>query len=78
MTKKTRFINELFNLSADEKEKTISFFSKYPCYENLIDWNRRFWQYSDFQKILKIADNSRRHINRKAKCNPELLFKGYN
>jgi hypothetical protein len=78
MTKKARCIEELTSLSTIEKEKAISFFNKYPCYENRIDWNNKSLQYNDFEKVFIIAENSHNSIARKAKINPELLFEGYN
>jgi hypothetical protein len=65
-------------LTASEKETVIDFFSKYPVYENRIDWNSSELTYGDFEKVFLLADNSRSYIKRKSKTNPELLFKVYN
>ena len=78
MTKKARFIEKLVSLSVGEKEKILSFFSKYPCYENRIDWNIKSLQYSDFERVFKAAENSRGYINKEAKIDPKILFKKYN
>ena len=78
MTKKSRFIEKLTSLTDAEKENVITFFNKYPVYENQIDWNSKLLLYQDFEKVFLLADNSRSSIKQKAKANPELLFKGYN
>ena len=78
MTKKSRFIEKLTSLSDAEKEKVITFFNKYPVYENQIDWNNTMLLYQDFEKVFLLAENSRSRIKQRAKDNPELLFKGYN
>ena len=77
-TKKARFIERLNSLSAAQKEKTIAFFTKFPVYENSIEWNNKSLQYHDFEKVFKMADASHQSIKRKAKTNPEILFKNYN
>jgi len=78
MTKKARFIDKLTSLNVDEKEKVKTFFTKYPVYENRIDWNCKTLSFSDFEKIFIKAEASGKAIKRKAKNNPEVLFEGYN
>jgi len=68
----------LKSLSFKEKETVISFFNKYPVYENRIDWNNKSLSYCDFEKVFTIADSSRKNIKTESKTNPEILFKGYN
>jgi hypothetical protein len=78
ITKKSRFINSLDALSENEKERAISFFSKYPCYESYIDWNKKDLNYYDFEMVYTMGNNSSNNIKRKAKTNPVPLFEKYN
>ncbi|GHV86448.1 hypothetical protein AGMMS50230_20560 [Spirochaetia bacterium] len=78
MTRKTRFIKNLSFLSSDEKEKVISFFTKYPVYESRIDWNNKALAYQDFEKVFTLAENSRKNIRRKSDTNPLVLFEKHN
>jgi hypothetical protein len=55
-TKKARLIKQLNSLSAAEKEKVIAFFTKYPRYENRIDWNNKSLQYHDFERVFQAVD----------------------
>jgi hypothetical protein len=77
MTKKAKIINQLDTLSATQKETTIAFFSKYPVFENRIDWNIKALTYSDFEKVFLMVDESHKTQKTKIKENPELLFKGH-
>jgi len=78
MTKKTRLINKLDSLTAAEKETIINFFTKYPVYENRIDWNSKSLTYSDFEKVFLLADTSRNKIKQISKTEPGILFKDKN
>ena len=78
MTKKARFIEKLPSLSDAEKEAAVSFFTRYAVYESCIDWNNKSLTYRDFEKVFIKADASGKNIKRKAKNNPEVLFKKYN
>jgi hypothetical protein len=77
-TKKARFINNLYALSEGEKVKSISFFSKYPCYEAYIDWNNKNLQYKDFEKVFEVASKSSNALKRMEKQNPILALKRHN
>jgi hypothetical protein len=78
MTKKARLIKRQETLTAKEKETVIDFFSKYPTYENRIDWNSKTLKYGDFETVFSLANNSRRSIKKQSKSDPEVLLKGYN
>jgi hypothetical protein len=78
MTKKARLIEKLNALSAGEKREITGFFTKYPNYENHIDWNTTGLAYQDFEQVFALAENSSRSIKRKAKTDPRLLFEKYN
>jgi len=73
MTRKTRFINKLGSLSANEKNDIITFFSTNPVYESLIDWNNKNLKSQDFEEVFALSRLSRR--NRK---NSIEMFKNYN
>jgi len=77
MTRKARIINQLDSLSETEKSSVIEFFSKYPVYENQIDWNSNSLTYGDFKKVFKTATGSKNNIKRNSGSNPEALFKGH-
>jgi len=78
MTKKAALINRLNFLSAEEKDNVISFFNKYPVYENRIDWNSKTLKFKDFKKVFTMADTSKNKQKKEAKGNYKSLFKGYN
>ena len=77
-TKKARFVNQLNFLSEKEREEIIAFFSTYPVYESLIDWNNKSLSYNDFEKVFEKAKNSNRNRKLEMIIKPELLFEGYN
>jgi hypothetical protein len=74
-TKKSRFIHRLSTLTSIEKEKAIRFFTKYPIYENRIDWNNKDITSDHFEDIYQLAEQSRRNLKIKYKTDPSLLFK---
>ena len=78
MTKKARFIEQLTALSPAEKETAITFFSKYPVYENRINWNDKSLTYRDFENVFVKAGTSHKNLKRREKANPDILFKKYN
>ena len=76
-TKKSRFLKKL-DLSQDEKDIIVKFFTKYPQYEKCIDWNQiSRLSFQDFKNVFEIAEKSKKNIKRKAKENPTLLLEKY-
>jgi hypothetical protein len=80
MTKKARYIEKLDALSADEKKAAIDFFTKYPNYEEYIDWNNKALRYHDFEEVFALAGNPLRDIKQKpdpiplfGNCNCEII-----
>jgi len=59
--KKDHIIRKMPNLTSEQKEELINFFSRHPNYENRIDWNK--WKtltYEDFKDILGIESKTQR------------------
>jgi hypothetical protein len=73
MTKKTRLINKLNTLSAEEKKEIIAFFTVNPVFESRIDWNKKNLTFEDFKTVFALSRMSRR--NRK---NSIKMFNNYN
>jgi hypothetical protein len=50
--KKDHIIKRLKKLSSEEKDILIAHFKKYPHKENMIDWNNKKLEFSDFDEVL--------------------------
>ena len=77
-TRKRKLIDSLAALSIEEKQTVISFFSRHPNYENLIDWNNRNLTYGDFQAVFDRTCQSKAARKRQPREDVSALFEGQN
>ena len=73
MTKKSRFINKLAALSANDRNELIAFFTENPIFENLIDWNNRNLKRDDFNAVFALN-----RLSGKKRNNTINMFINYN
>lgn len=66
LEKKDHLINKL-NLTDDQKQEIIDFFSKHPNLENKIDWNRKELSYNDFKDLMTATQSTFRSKLKKVK-----------
>ena len=60
LEKKDHLIDQLYNLTPDQKKELKAFFAKKPNLENIVDWNNKSLVWSDFKEALATTKTERR------------------
>lgn len=67
LEKKDHIIKKLNNLTDEQKQSAIDFFSKHPNYENEIDWNRKDLSWKDFEDVINKPRVSKNQMKKASK-----------